>query len=109
MPRFIKVMGVAGQLVTDPRHAFSEQARYIGMQRLPDTEGLTKEQWAERGLKKGDCYAPVEQVIPDDNHVGTHVRRAVAKGSLIQIGKPVVAASMDKAVFAAPAAAKKGG
>ena len=98
MPRFLKVKGKAGHLVSDPRHAFSAQARYIGMQIKPEIEGL----------KKGECYEPVEQVIEDDQSTGQHVRRAIAKGDLIQIGKPEVAASMDLA-FKPASAAKKGG
>lgn len=99
MPRFLKVIGVPEKgLVSDPRSLYGAQARYIGMQAKANIEGL----------KKGDCYDPVEQVVPDDHEVGNHVRRAVAKGSLVQLDK-CDAASMDLAFKPAPSAAKKGG
>jgi hypothetical protein len=99
MFRFLKVMG-AGVLVAHPN---GDPTRYVGMRqkaKKPDPEDMPS---------LIDFYEPCEEILKED--ADGHVRTAVAKGELVELGR-CTATTMDKAVKAmaplAKAAPKKG-
>lgn len=54
MQRYVKVRGVAGRLVLDPRAPDANPRRFVGMRRKPDVEKWTA---------LADLYEPVTDVL----------------------------------------------
>jgi len=97
MPRYMKIRGVPGHLVADPRAVWANPARYAGMQFS-----------AKEGAKKHEQYSPVDVAVEAPPEHGAHYRSAAKDGTLRILGECVADSleAAERAMTAKPAAEK---